>query len=232
MSVESVRGVIDRPSPEALVVVGLILFAQLALLGLYLSTVGPDLMAFHLYPIVWITVSAWVLWHARPAPASRDRHLLAGGIAILYFLLLAWLGGLFSIETFLNTADAAFAGGLRVEASVPPGYAPTLFYVGSNVTIALIPYLFIGYVTLAYLVYVTILDAWAASAPGLLGIFGCIGCSWPIFAALFAGAGGAMGSITAAVYANAYPISTVAFLIAVTLLYWRPSYGTLHRWRR
>lgn len=225
VSSDTARRFIEHSSPEAIVFIGVILFGQLGLLGLYLNSIGGQLLAFHIYPIIWITVSVWILWHARPPQTSVRRQFAAGIVGILYFLLLAWLSGLFS--TGLFAGDVAFAGGLRLEASAPPGYAPTLFYSGSTMTLAIMPYLLIGYATLTYLVYITILDAWAASASGLLGIFGCVGCSWPIIAAL---AGGATGPLAATVYSYAYPISTVAFLLAAALLYWRPSFSTIRRW--
>lgn len=205
----------------------IVLFAQLSLLAIYLVAFDARPAAFHLYPIVWITVSAWVLWHARPPRASLQRHALAGGIAVGYLLVLGYIGGMFSLG---GSSDALVAG-VRLEGEAPPGYAPALFYVGPTVTVALVPYLVIGYLTLAYLVYLTVLDTIAASAAGALGLFGCIGCSWPILASLVAGAGGASGSVATAVYANAYPLATLAFVLAVALLYWRPSVDSLRQWR-
>lgn len=216
-------------SRGALALIGLVLFAQVSLLVVYLTAFDTRLAAFHLYPIVWITVSCWVIWHARPPTAGTRRHLAAATVAVLYLLLIGYLGGLYSPGSGL--ARAPFVSGIRVEAAAPPGYAPAFFYVGTYVTVAVIPYLTVGYLTLAYLVYVTILDAWAATAPGVIGIFGCIGCSWPVLASLVAGAGGASGSVAAAVYANAYPLSTIAFLLAVGLLYWRPTADTLRQLR-
>lgn len=229
MYVERVRGAFGSPSRGALAGIALIVAAQLLLLWIYLASFGVGLAMFHLYPIIWITVSCWVVWQARPTGSSGRRELLAAAIAGAYFLLLAWLGGLVSPGTALAESNA-FAG-LRIAATAPPGYAPAVYYVGSGLTVSVIPYRLVGYLALAYLVYVTILDAWAASAPGLLGIFGCIGCSWPIFATLLSGGGGAAGALATALYLNAYPISTLAFLLAVGLLYWRPSAGWMQRWR-
>lgn len=229
MSVARARRFLGRPSRTAVAVIAIILVGQLSLLGLYLSSFQPRISYFLFYPIIWITVSCWVLLHARSNAENARQQLVAAGIALLYFLLLAYLGGIFSLHPTTAPAEA-FATGLRIEGAAPPGYAPALFYVGSTVTLALIPYLLVGYVTLAYLVYITILDTWKASAPGLLGIFGCIGCSWPILASLVASAGGMTGAVATAVYDNAYPLSTIAFLLAVGLLYWRPAFGTIRRW--
>ncbi len=229
MYVRRVRRAVGSPSSGAIAAIAIILFAQLVRLGVYLNSIEVGLGAFHLYPIVWITVGCWVIWHARPASSSGRRELVAAAIATAYFLVLAGLGGIISPGTAL--ADTSASGGLRITASAPPGYAPAVYYLGSEITISLIPYRLVGYVTLAYLVYVTILDTWAASAPGLLGVFGCIGCSWPIFATLLGGTGGAASAVASAIYLNAYPISTAAFLLAVGLLYWRPSEGWVSWWR-
>lgn len=198
-----------------------VVLGQASLLVLYILAFEPDLSYFLVFPLVWITVSAWVLLHARPDRATPRRHLLAVGVAVVYFLFLGYLGGMFSLQAGAPVAEGF--SGLQIDASAPPGYAPAIFYAGSSITLAFVPYLVIGYLTLAYLVYLTILDTWTASASGLLGIFGCIGCSWPILASLVAGASGMSGAVATTVYENAYLLSTAAFLLAVGFLYYRPS---------
>lgn len=220
----------STPSPTVAVVLTVLVGAQVGLLAVYLFSFGVSLRPFHLYPVIWITIGMWVLWRVRPIAAEPNRRLLAAAVAGGYFLLLAYIGGLFGtgIELPGRSAfggdEAAFLYGLDVVTTVPPGYGPALLYAGPYLTLALVPYLLVGYLALAYLVYVTFLDAAGASAPGVLGVFACIGCSWPLLAGLVTGAGGAAGLLAGTMYSFAYPLSTLAFLLAVGLLYWRPGF--------
>lgn len=230
MPLASLPDSVSPPSRTVAAVLALVAGAQLLLLAIYLHVLDVQLRLFHLYPIVWITVGSWALWRIRPEAGTTRRHVLAGGVALGYLLLIGYLGGLFGPGYLLATTGpegegAAFIAGARFVELAPPGYAPAIMYVGAYVSVALIPYLVVGYLSLSYLVYVTIIDAWRASAPGALGAFACVGCSWPVLASLATGVGGLAGSVAAGAYSFAYPLSTAAYLLAVGLLVWRPGIG-------
>lgn len=219
--------------PPVTVAVGLALIvaAQLVTLAVYLQALHVSPRPFHFYPIIWITVGSWVFWRVRARHEDSRRRRLAAGVAAGYFLVLGYVGGLFGTGFELGGRDAVTGGtaeimyGFDVVAVVPPGYGPALVYGSPYLTLSLVPYLVVGYLALAYLVYVAFMDAAASAAPGVVGIFGCIGCTWPLLASLVTGAGGATGMIAGTVYSYAYPLSTLAFLVAVGLLYWRPGFG-------
>lgn len=194
------------------------------LLTIYLSAFELTLRPFHLYPIIWIATGLAVLCFVRRPSIPGTHQFLPVGLALGYFVVLLLAGGIIGpgptvpILGSAPTSDAIY--GVRIATAVPPGYGPALLYVGPYLRIGLIPYLFVGYLALAWLVYVTALAATRASIPGLVGIFACVGCTWPVMAALLGGSAGVVGSVTAAAYAHAYPLSTIAFLLAVGLLVW------------
>ena len=65
----------------------------------------------------------------------------------------------------------------------------------------------------------TVIDATGSAAAGLLGLFSCVSCSWPILVSLLSG-----GSpfLTAALQVS-YGVSTLVFLLTAGLLYFRPA---------
>jgi len=203
-----------------------ILLLEAMLIVTYVTINNAALGLFHVYPFIWLNISAWVLWRtARPSGTQRQK-LIAGAVATGYFIVLGFFGGLYDIVALSDHPEHHHhhfeqMGGFDLSLAVPPGYGPALFYVGPELQLALIPYLLVGYLTLAYLVYVTVVDAANAAASGVLGIFACIGCSWPILASIVGGAG-TTGIVATAVYTQAYELSTIAFVATVALLYWRP----------
>jgi hypothetical protein len=108
---------------------------------------------------------------------------------------------------------------------LPPGWSPSLIYTGELLHLVVLPYKVIGYVALAYLVYKTALDASSAIFGGVVGIFSCVSCSFPLIAGLVTGIGG--GSLAAATAQSSYLLSTVVFVVTVGLLYWQPSIRAL-----
>ena len=162
------------------------------------------------YAAIWINVGAWVVVNSQPAASvsgrTRRRALLvAGG----YFAALSVAGGLVG-------GGSEVASGFRI-APLPPGYGPALIYASEVVTVNLQPTYLVGYLALAYLVYVTVIDATGSAAAGVLGLFSCVSCSWPILVSLLSG-----GSpfLTAALQVS-YGVSTLVFLLTAGLLYFR-----------
>lgn len=179
------------------------------------------------YPWVWINVGLWAAIRTTPAPSpSRDRWL-AGLIAVGYFGLLAYFGGLLSLGHAAHGHTHSLGFSMSVM-TVPPGLGPLVGYQGALVSLTLIPYKIIGYLALAYLVFATVLDATGSAIGGLLGILSCVSCSWPILASIVTGVAGASSGVATVVYSQSFGLSTLVFIVTVGLLYWRP-FGPLGR---
>lgn len=207
--------------PLAAISLAALIVVQLILAVLYVRSpvVGvienPAAFGFTLLqPFIWIDVGLIAVLTTDPPPASGRRWRLGTGLAVTYFIALAYFGGLF--------AGGAGTGVAGVNWTLPPGYSPRVYYDGAMLALALEPYKVVGYASLAYLVYVTILDALGTVLSGVIGLFSCISCSWPILGTVLAGVFGGSSAVTAAALNQAYPLSTLVFLSAVLLLWWRP----------
>jgi hypothetical protein len=200
---------------------GLALVAELLLLAVYVAATPAELTRprYALYPFVWINVGLWAVLRTVPPRATPGRRLVAGLVAGLYLLVLCWLAGLVG---FVAGAPADLLG-------VSIGYGSPgwerIRIVTAAVYVVIVPYRVIGYLVLAYLVYITILDTAAAALSGALGFISCLSCSFPILASLAAGVFGGGAAVTGALYAYSVDISTVVFVLAVALLYYRPGFG-------
>ncbi len=200
----------------------LFLNSQFLAIALYVAFTQATLASLRLigYAFIWINVSAWVVANTRPVATSpsvrRRARLLAAG----YFGLLAFAGGL------IGFGIGEAATGFRI-APLPPGFGPAILYSGELVTINLLPVYLIGYAALAYLVYVTVIDASSSAAAGLLGLFSCVSCSWPIIVSLASAATGSGSVLAASALQVSYGLSTAVFVLTAGLLYYRP---TIFRW--
>jgi hypothetical protein len=209
-----------RPRRTTLAWGALLANTELVALWLYLQVSNvtiydplPVLSAF-----IWLNVGLWALVRTDPPAASVRQRYIAGAIAVGYFAVLAYVGGLVGPAT-------AGGGGLRFSMQLPPGYSPTVFYGGGLFDLALMPYKVVGYAALAYLVYATALDAAGALVGGVVGIFSCVSCTFPVLATVATSGLGSGTAVANAVYANSYSLSAVVFVGTVALLYWRPAVG-------
>lgn len=206
-----------RPERSTLLWGAVILNAELLAVLLYVAqpSVTPTAFQYYVYPFVWINVGLWALWRTRPRAADRRRKLLVGGLAVAYFAVLAYAGGL------VGPGMGSMATGFRL-APLPPGLGPALVYSGASVQFALLPYKVVGYVALAYLVYATALDVSGSAVSGILGLFSCVSCTWPVIASVVSGVAGSSSAVAGAALTSSYGLSTVVFVVTVGLLYWRP----------
>jgi hypothetical protein len=224
-------GVFDRLWPRRETIIGgaVLVNSEILLLLVYFittsSTPSPDQFMFYVYPFIWINVAFWALWRIDVPTTNRRRRLIAGLIAAGYFLVLGYLGGLYGLGLGPITT------GFRVSGSLPPGWGPALLYGGEYIRLALLPFKVIGYLTLSYLIYVTVLDTATSAVAGLLGLFSCISCTLPFIAAVLGGIIGGGGVLIAAASAQSYPLSTAVFVVTVLLLLWRPTAGSFSRLR-
>lgn len=204
-----------RPTKRTLLYGALLVNGEIALVLLYyaLASATPTDILFHAYPLVWINAAIWGVSRVDLPETSGRQRWLAVGVGIAYFLLLGGLGGLYT-----------FGGaglGFRL-AWLAPGWGPVAIYSGSAVTMSLFPYKLIGYTSLAYLVTATILDTAKSGLAGLVGLFSCVSCSWPLAAMVFTGVFGSASTAVAVAQNEPYGLSSVVFVASVALLVWRP----------
>ncbi|WP_415380869.1 hypothetical protein [Halosimplex sp. TS25] len=208
-----------RPRRETLLWGALVLNTELLLLLAY-ATLSPQTLLsvgglrLWIYPFVWFNVSLWAVARTDPASASVRNRRIAAALAVGYFAVLAYTGGL--------VGPGHGPTSYRISWMLPPGWSPALLFNGGGLSLTLIPYKLIGYATLAYLVYATVLDAARSAVTGVLGLLSCVSCSWPVITSLATGLVGSGTGVAAAVSEGSYGISTVVFVVTVALLYWRP----------
>jgi len=145
--------------------------------------------------------------------ASRRVRLVAAGLGTAYFLALGLLSGLVGPELGHTHSHVS---GLQVTLAAP-GWGPRVAYAGSLFTLNFIPYRVIGYLSLAYLVYATVINAGRGALSGLVGAASCVGCSLPLVESFAIGVAGWTGALTAA-EPYSVDLSTLGFVIAVGLL--------------
>jgi hypothetical protein len=173
---------------------------------------------FAVVPFVWINLAAWGVLRTDPPAVGGRKRAVAVAIAVGYFLLLAVFGGIINGPSGVTTSYLNIL-------QLPPGWNPAFFYNGELFSLVVLPYKLVGFAVLAYLVYVTVLDASGALVGGVVGLFSCVSCTFPIIAGIASGLAGGGSAIAGFTYANSYLLSTVVFGVTVLLLTWRPSFG-------
>jgi hypothetical protein len=217
-----------RPSRETAIWWAVVLNTELLVLLAYLVVETPIVTQplFYIIPFVWINAALWGVFHVSPRAASTRQRVTALAVAGGYFLVLGYFGGLYG-------PSAGPATGLRVAfEAVPPGWGPALIYGGAVIQFALLPFKLLGYATLAYLVYATVLDAASSVVGGVLGLFSCVSCTLPVIAGVVSGFVGGTGAVAAAAFNQSYLLSTVVFVVTVVLLVWRPTIADLRTIRQ
>lgn len=207
-----------RPRPSRSLVAGLALLvgAELLLAGIYVATRSvtirnPLVLA---YPFVWIDVSLLALYGAESHAGSASQRLAGLVVAGGYLLVLCYVGGVVGRGTELHT--------LYVDWNLPPGYGPAVVYDGATVRVLLEPYKVVGYLTLSFLIYATLLDTTRAAVSGVVGLFSCVSCTWPILGTALAAIFGGSSAVAAFALSRSYGLGTLVFLSAVALLYYGP----------
>ncbi|WP_435317732.1 DUF7546 family protein [Haloarchaeobius sp. TZWSO28] len=219
MSSNTARSTLDALPSERVLWLGLLCALELLAVVAYFRFTSSELVSvrYALYPFVWINVGVLAVVATDPIPTARRFRLLGVAVAVGYFLLLAWFAGLISLAP---AGHEHAASGFSV-AMPSPGWGPTLSYTGAVFQFALVPFRVVGYLSLAYLVYATVLESLSASATGLVGLFSCVSCAFPLISSLASGTAGSAAAL-ATVYAFGVDLSTLVFVVAVALLYWRP----------
>jgi len=208
------------PSARRIGLVALIANLQLVAVVIYYASLGgfPSTPLYVFYGLVWVNVGAYVLY-AVPVPAGYDfptrRRALA--LATGYFALLAFFAGLVATGVPERAVDARVAW-------LPLGWGPAVVYASEYLTLVVVPAYLIGYAALAKLVYITVLEASGSVVAGVVGLFSCVSCTFPIIAMIASAVFGGSGILAATALDASYGLSTAVFLITVALLYWRPGF--------
>jgi hypothetical protein len=205
-----------RPRTTTLVYGGLLVNTELVVLLLYhlVADVRVDSVFAVVYPFIWINVGLWAIVRTNPDPRTARHRYLAGAVAGGYLLALFVLGGL------LWTGMPQLPTGVDVS-MLSPGIGPVVSYNGPFVRMTFVPFLVVGYLALSYLVYATLIDAAGSALGGVIGLFSCFSCVWPLIAPIFVGAFGSAGTAVATSL-QSYVAGTAIYLGTVCLLYWRP----------
>lgn len=162
-----------------------------------------------LYPVVWVTLSAWALLNT-PLPDDLPRYAPAVAVVSgLYFVALLWLAGLVGTAQSPGTAFGV--------SGASPGWGPVIAYSGESVYLRLIPFQVIGYAALSYLVFVALTDTASSILGAAVGLVSCVGCTWTLVAGALSVVGSA--GVTAFVQSYSYELSTIVFVTAVVVLY-------------
>lgn len=210
---EGYRPSIPVSTETALAIVVSLFVLQVVAVVVYFSQSSTRLLAirYTVYPIVWITIGAWVFVRRPRVPTSTSRRFGAAIVAVGYFLLLSNLGGLLQ----LSSTPAS----IRL-AMLSPGWGPALFYSNEWIQLSVIPFEVVGYAALAALVYTVVLLGTKSAFAGVFGLATCVGCIWPLGAATVAALGGTLSPLGATAPGYAYDLSTVLFVGTTGVLYW------------
>lgn len=193
-----------------------LMFIQAALVLLYLQLTGTRILSLRyavFYPFLWINVSIWVLWRARPQLVSRTRAIIAIAVGLGYFMVLVLIP-----ELIGSSAGGDGTLGLDIHWLLP-GWGPLFIADLGPFRPTLPAYQATGYLALSYLVAINVLRFNRGSLAGVLGVITCVGCVAPVLVTIlgaFGGIGATLASVTTTWFLD---IGTAVFLIAVALLY-------------
>lgn len=192
----------------------LVLLLEVTLVVGYLTVTETSLTSVPelIYSWIWINVGAYAAIKTEVNCEDRRRKIAVGVLSAIYFLFIMWISGFVGL--------ASTASGLNVTWTVP-AWGPIVTFA-DVVYIKILPFMAFGYLALSYLLYAAVLDASGAVAGGVLGLVSCVGCTWPVFAAVAGVFAGGVGGLSSAVYAAPYGLSTAVFVASVLVLYKRP----------
>lgn len=215
---------------EVQAMVAIVALETVLVVGYFAATTATvRIPRYVVYPFVWINAVVWAGMRTPLPRASRRHHVVAAVIAAGYFLLLANWSGLVVLTGGGHHGVVDSLLGVSVGAG-SPGWA-RVRVITRTVAVSFIPFRVIGYLGLAYLVYAAVLDVTGAVASGAIGLISCLSCSFPIVASLLTGIWGGSLTVMSTVFAYSVDVSTLAFLVSVALLYWRPGFPTFGRGR-
>lgn len=213
---EVLRGGLPRGFRHVAGLLGVLIIVEVLLVALWFTLADWSVLrpASVAHPLVWVNIAAFALLVTdRPAASRRDR-LLAGALALAYLGVLGWVAG--ALKHGMGTYDLAIIW-------LPPGWGPAVQVSSPWIRATLFPYQVVGYVTLAYLLYVGILDAVEPVAGALLGFASCVGCTLPLAATALPLLLGGSAPFSVEGLGRPAAIGTLVFALAIAILLWRPA---------
>lgn len=200
--------------------IGVVLLEMYALTAYFIFTSASPTgdLRYLLYPFVWINAGLWAVSRTDVQPGNARHRLLAGTVAIVYFVLLLWIPGQFRLGSIDTGPLLIGADQVRV-AWHAPGWGPIVAVEGT-IGLYLVPFEVIGYASIAYLVYANVLAAARGLVAGALGLVTCVGCTVPVLVPLLGVLGGGSASLASTATAWSYDAGTAIFLLTVGLLFW------------
>ena len=158
------------------------------------------------YPVVWstaaVTAAVWVSRTVR----VRPRRWLGAAVGIGYTLALLWLSGTLGASAGMPTSQLELA---------LPGWGPILLYDNGLVSLAVVPFKLVAYLSLGYIVAVLV-SAAASARTAALGMASCVSCAAPLLLAVAGLFGGSQA--TTMVASAGYDLATVVLLATFGLL--------------
>lgn len=197
----------------------LVVAAELALVTAYVAVTDVIVTEprYVVYPFVWINVGLWAMVRVDVPSVGGRQRAIAAAMAGGYLLLLSWAGSII----LLGLSEPLPGGAISSIHWNVPGWGPAVVYGTPRVRLSLVPFKFVGYVAMTYLVYVRLLDATRAVLSGVLGLVSCVGCTFSLLLPLI-GASALFGSTLTGL---AWDLSTLVYLLTVALLYWADEVG-------
>lgn len=209
------RAIAVTTSPESLLALA-VLVGHVVVTLAYLAVTDTQLFLVRsaLYPIAWISLSAYFVGYVwRRGPRVRaSRSAVAVGVG--YGLVLAVAGGL--VTPLPGPLGYHFQPSSFRLRWLVPGWGPVALFGHDLLKLSVIPFKLIGYTALAYGVAAAVAGRSRGALAGVFGVFSCVGCLVPL-AALAGGVFTSGASALAAVGGN-YDIGTAVFAVTVLLL--------------
>ena len=157
-------------------------------------------------PFIWINLGLWGV--LRIGWPTDGRRRLAAAIATGYVVALFVAAGIIQFGATTTAANVYW---------LVPGWGPLVTIQAEFVTLALVPYRVIGYLALGVLVFSVVARTAAGALTGLLGVFSCVGCTFPLLVTVFGGLGGVVSS-SAIAGGTVSALGTAVYTATVVLL--------------
>ena len=174
----------------------------------YLSIQQPTLTDGRVlvYPAVWITASITAaVWVGRTVRV-RPRRWLGAAVGVGYTVALLWLSGTLGASAGLPMS--------QLELTLP-GWGPIWLYDNGLVSLSVVPFKLVAYLSLGYIVAVLVAAAGSARTAAL-GLASCVSCAAPLLLAVAGLFGGSQASTMVA--SVGYDLATVVLLVTFGLL--------------
>ncbi len=197
------------PLQRSIAVALAVAVAVVASISAYIEAASPAITEYRslVYPVIWIVGGSTAVVWVHGSVSGRSNRAIAAIVGGGYVVALLWVSGL--------VRAGAGTGSVLVSPAVP-GWGPIVVYEGAIIGFSVVPFKWIGYLALGYIVYVLVAGAGGSIKAAALGFVTCVSCTAPLISAVAGAIGGAGAS--RAVATVGYDIATVVFLLTIGLL--------------